>query len=162
MSDAEALSATEQARALVADPRPWGIEPRPGLEPLDVHVKFNRAAAHTKSAYQVIVRMKLTLDEGQTHRTEAALVGEGRTKGEALEMFYAWMADENALLIFREVVKAHDAKQVDALAQAELDKQKTQRDAQAVGAKERLHEWFEKKFDFMGRKAGVIPDKIQK
>lgn len=161
MSDADALAATEQARSLVANPRPWGIPPRAGLEPLDVSVKFNRAAKNTNSAFQVVVQMKITLDNGATWRTESALVGQGRTKGEALEMFYNWMADENAMTMFHDVVRAADTAKVDVLAQAELAKKRAEDIDKNKRTNEATTTWLEKKFDWMGRKAGVIEKKIQ-
>jgi hypothetical protein len=161
MSDAIALQATEQCRDLVADPRKWGLEPRPGLEPLDVSVRFNRVAAHTKSAFQVLVHMKITLDEGQTYRDEWALVGEGKTKGEALEMFYNWLADDNAMTVFHEVIKAHDAKQLDALAEKAIAETRAADAERIQRTRENQHEWLAKKFDHMGREAGLVKGKIQ-
>lgn len=161
MSDAIALQATEQARDLVARPEQWGVVRRPGLEPLDVVVKFNRPAAHTSSAYQVIVQMKISLDDGKTWRLEAALVGQGKTKGEALETFYNWMADEKAMATFHAVVRASDGAKLDALAQAEMDKAAAhQRHVNAV-AKSNTNSWAERKLDQLGRKFGFVKPKVQ-
>lgn len=160
MSDARALQATERARSLVAEPQKMGLKPRPGLEPLDVVVKFNRPAAHTKSAFQVLVQMKLSLDgSGNPPFTDAkALVAEGRTEAEALEMFFNWMADEDAVARFVEVVKAAE---LDVLAKQALDAKATEQREHNQQVKERTDEWLAKKFDALGRAAGVIPDKVQ-
>lgn len=161
MSDAVALQATEQCRDLVAKPEQWGLKKRAGLEPLDVSVKFNRLGHNTKQAFQVIVQMKITLDEGVTWRDEAALVGQGRTKGEALEMFYNWLADDNAMATFHAVVKAHEAKKLDALAEAELAKQAAASKDQAGRAKEFNRKWVDRKLDDLGRTFGFVKRKVQ-
>lgn len=167
MSDARAIAATERCRDLVANPEKVGLPRRGGLEPRDVLVKFNRAAAHTSSAFQIHVTMKLALggEENGTpigpFVTETALVAEGRTEAEALEMFFNWMMDENAVATFREVVMAHQAAQVDVLAEAELAKQRELEREQAKRSKEATHTWLEKKFHALGKAAGVIKDKVQ-
>ena len=158
VTDAIALQATEQCRDLVARPQKWGIEPRPGLEPLDVVVKFNRAAAHTRSAYQCIITMKLTLDDGKTWRTESGLVAEGKTKGECLEMFYNWMGDPNAVFAFTEVVKAHE---LDALAKKALDDAQCEQTRVNGRAADNNRGWAERKLDQLGRKFGLVKPKVQ-
>ena len=159
MSDARAMQATERCRDLVANPQRMGLKPRAGLEPLDVVVKFNRPAAHTRSAFQVVVQMKLSLDgSGNPPFTDAkALVAEGRTEAEALEMFFNWMADEDAVMRFVEVVKAS---QLDALAKQALDAKAAEDRRINQQTKERTHEWLAKKFDALGRAAGVIKPKV--
>lgn len=164
MSDAEATRATEQCRELVADPTRMGLTPRHGLEPLDVTCRFNRAASHTSAAYQIHVSMKLSLDgSGNPPFTEAtALVAQGRTRAECLEVFYNWMADETAVARFVEVVKAHEARNLDVLAQAALSERAAEESRVAQQSKERTREWFDKKFDYVGRKLGVIKPKLVK
>jgi hypothetical protein len=168
MSDARALAATARCRELVAHPERVGLEPRPGLEPLDVVVQFNRLGAHTHSAFKVVVQMKLAMGgEDSTgnpvgpFRDVAGLVAQGKTEAEALEMFFNWMADENAVATFREVVKAHDSQQLDALAQAELAARRATDATVAAKAREVTSTWFEKKFDYVGRQLGIIPSKVQ-
>ena len=160
MSDARALVATERCRDLVARPERMGLERREGLEPLDVMVKFNRPAAHTRSAFQVIVHMKLSLDgSGNPPFTDAAgLVAEGRTEAECLEHFFNWMADENAVATFREVVKAHE---LDALAKDALAKQSVEANRVAARAADNNRNWAERKLDAIGRELGIVKPKVQ-
>jgi hypothetical protein len=160
MSDAIAMQMTEQCRELVANPRQWGLEPIQGLEPLDVSVKFNRAAAHTAAAFQVVVQMKITTDEGQTWRTERALVSQGKTKSQALEGFYNRMADPGFLFEFREVVRTHEAGQLDVLAKEALDARKAE-DAAVSRAKDFDRNWVERKTDQLARKFGLKDKKVQ-
>lgn len=158
------MQATERARSLVADPVRMGLKPRAGLEPLDVAAKFNRAAAHTRSAFQMHVTMRLSLDGSGNppFTTATALVAEGKTKAELLEMFYNWMADDEAVMRFVAEVKAHEAKQLDALAQAELDKKRAQEAKVARGAKAMNQAWLDRKLDDVGRKLGLVKARIQK
>ena len=160
MSEARALIATERCRKLVAQPESQGLKPRPGLEPLDVAVKFNRPAAHTRSAFQVMVQMKLSMDgSGNPPFTNAAgLVAEGKTEAECLEVFYNWMADETAVLRFVEVVKAAE---LDALASQAQAETKAAQEVITTKTREVTHTWFEKKFDHIGRKLGLIDKKVQ-
>lgn len=161
MSEAIALQATEQCRELIANPAKWDLDPMPGLEPLDVSVKFNRPAAHTSSAFQVIIRMRITLDNGKTWRDEQALVSEGKTKGECLEGFYNRMADPSFLLQFHAVVKAHDAKHLDALAQRAADAKAAESRDTAARAKEFNRKWADRALDNLGRKLGFVKPKVQ-
>ena len=161
MSDAAALQATEQARELVANPERMGLERRKGLEPRDVLVKFNRAAAHTSSAFQAHVQMRITLDDGATWRDERALVAEGKTKAECLEVFYNWMADPHAMATFHEVVRQSDAAKLDALAQAELSKAAAEQGRVNGVAKDNNRNWAERKLDALGRKFGFVKGKVQ-
>lgn len=160
MSDARALAATERCRTLVAEPEKMGLKPRPGLEPLDVVVKFNRPASHTKSAFQVVVQMKLSLDgSGKPPFTDAAgLVAEGRTEAEALEMFFNWMADEDAVTRFVEVVNGH---RLDKLAQEALDAKAAESARVAGVARDNNQAWVERKLDTLGRKMGLVKPKVQ-
>jgi len=158
MSEAIALQATEQARDLVANPHQWGIKKREGLEPLDVVVKFNRAASHTRSAFQVVVSMKLSWDNGGSWSEHAGLVAEGKTKGEALECFYNWMADDDAVATFHEVVRTAE---LDALAkQAQAEAAAESRDA-ASRAKGFNQTWLDRKLHEVGKKLGLKKDKVQ-
>lgn len=161
MTEARALAATERCRELVANPRQWGLEPRPGLEPLDVVVKLNNEHRRSTAKYQVIARMKLSLDgSGVPPFTEAAaLVAQGHTEAEALEMFYNWLADDKAVSVFVESVKAH---QLDALAKEALaDKAKAEA-AQTAKAKDFQQTWVERTTDKLGRKFGFIKPRIQR
>lgn len=163
MSDARALAATEKCRDLVADPSKMGLSPRPGLEPLDVSVKFNRAASHTSSAFQIHVNMKLSLDgSGAPPFTDAtALVAQGRTEAEALEVFFNWMADDGAVARFVEVVKGHEAQRLDALAQAAIAETKAEESRVASRARENNQGFLERKLDSLGRKFGFVKGKVQ-
>jgi hypothetical protein len=84
-------------------------------------------------------------------------VAQGRTETEALEMFFNWLADENAVAMFRAVVQQHA---LDVLAQAEETKRRESEREQAKRTKEATHNWLERKFDAMGRAAGVIKPKV--
>jgi hypothetical protein len=170
MSEARAMAATARCRELVdkantrhAEAIAMGIKPRQGLEPLDVTVKFNRAGGNTVKAFQVVVQMKLSLDgSGQPPFTDAAgLVGQGKTEAEALEQFFNWMADDDAVTVFRETVLAHQAQQLDVLAQAELAKKRAQESKIARGAEALQQNWAERKFDQLARKMGLKDKKIQ-
>lgn len=170
MSDARALAATARCRDLIdkanrkhPEAIGLGIHSRPGLEPLDVVVKFNRVAAHTPAAFQVVVSMKLSLDgSGNPPFTDASgLVGQGKTEAEALEQFFNWMADENAVTAFYEVVKQHEKQQLDVLAQAELAKKKTESDAAAKRSENFHQKWADRKWDQLSRQYGLKDKKIQ-
>lgn len=160
MSDARALAATERVRDLVANPGPWGLKPRPGLEPLDVVVKYNHEHRRSTAKYQIIAHMKLSLDgSGNPPFTDAtALVAQGHTEAAALEMFYNWMADDKAVMQFAESVKAH---QLDVLAKQALEEKK-KAEAEAVQrAKDFDGAWVERKTDQLMRKFGRKDRKIQ-
>jgi hypothetical protein len=163
MSEAIALEATERIRDLIAKPEAWGLtrEDVAGIEPLDVACKFNRAASHTSSAFQVHATFAVSLDNGATYRRMTALVAEGKTKAQCLEVLYNWLADPHRLAMAREVLGAYDKSQLDVLAQAEMAKAKALTDKQARGAEAMQQNWAERKLDQLARKMGIKDKKVQ-
>jgi hypothetical protein len=163
MSDARALQATERCRDLVATPERHGLRRRDGLEPLDVRCIYEHKQRKTTGAFRIIVTMKLSLDgSGVPPFTDAtALVAEGHSETRALEQFYNWMADEHAVSRFVESVKAHQAHELDVLAQAEVARAKALTDKQARSAEAYQQNWAERKLDQIARKMGIKDKKVQ-
>lgn len=160
MSEARALQATEKVRDLVANPGRWGLQPRAGLEPLDVQVIYEHKQRKTTGAFRIIATMHLSLDgSGQPPFTRAtALVAQGHTEAEALEVFYNWMADDKAVMLFTESVKAHN---LDVLAKQALEDKKADEAAAVERARSLDAKWVERKTDQLARKFGIKDKKVQ-
>jgi len=163
MSDARAMQATEKCRDLVANPSKMGLKRRDGLEPLDVRCVYDHKQRKTTGAFRIIVRMKLSLDgSGVPPFTDAtALVAQGHSETQALEMFFNWMADEHAVAAFIESVKSQQAHELDVLAQAEVAKAKAAADTQASRAEAFHQNWAERKLDHLARTMGIKDKKVQ-